>query len=562
MRTSRISRDTSKIIAASRARRPLRRAPSATNVATQDLALNTPDANPVAKVRNRESASSQNNGFQSSDSELSSPAEDQDSDFSNTITSKKRKRGQDVPVPPRVKQESKEVSIATIASPKRENGKPKKARRVPAKKTVVNGVVKVEAPPNWEEMYALTREMRNENVAPVDTMGCESLADRTASPRDQRFQTLVSLMLSSQTKDTVTSVAIKGMQDNMPGGFNLESVLAIEPQALNAFICKVGFHNLKTKYIKSAAEILRDKWNSDIPDSIAGLVSLPGVGPKMAYLCMSAAWGRDEGIGVDVHVHRISNLWGWNNTKQPEETRAALESWLPKDRWHDINNLLVGFGQTICLPVGRKCGDCKLADRGLCPSAVVGKSTKVKKEETIVKLEGTGGSTVVHDELTVSRGHDIKSEDVADIEDMGLSLRTRRARKGKPSPFQFCTNITTIITRPLLPTLSTLPTPDPLHTNFPSSHKMDGRLDPVANVDVLVMLDEVLFEWLETSLSPEEASALGLTPSLTATVPAATSITSVPHMSAGDIGILSGYIFIGLFCLLFGYILRVLLQRV
>ena len=61
-----------------------------------------------------------------------------------------------------------------------------------------------------------------------------------------------------------------------------------------------------------------------------------------------------EGIGVDVHVHRITNLWGWHKTQQPEQTRAALESWLPKEKWHDINNLLVGFGQTICLPVGRK----------------------------------------------------------------------------------------------------------------------------------------------------------------------------------------------------------------
>jgi endonuclease-3 len=75
----------------------------------------------------------------------------------------------------------------------------------------------MEPPANWEEIYALTREMRNENVAPVDTMGCESLADRTRTPRDQRFQTLVALMLSSQTKDTVTAVAMRGMQERMPG---------------------------------------------------------------------------------------------------------------------------------------------------------------------------------------------------------------------------------------------------------------------------------------------------------------------------------------------------------
>jgi endonuclease-3 len=214
-------------------------------------------------------------------------------------------------------------------------------------------------------------------------------------------------------------------------------VLALEPAELNGYINKVGFHNLKTKYIKQTAEILRDKWNSEIPDTIAGLVSLPGVGPKMAYLTMSAAWGKDEGIGVDVHVHRITNLWGWNKTQQPEQTRAALESWLPKEKWHDINNLLVGFGQTICLPVGRKCGDCKLADRGLCPSAVVAKKAKVKKEEAVVKAkdgEGEGeGEVKVQGKLTIEVD-EIKAEDVEpaipDIEDIGKERRRAPRKRG------------------------------------------------------------------------------------------------------------------------------------
>jgi endonuclease-3 len=149
----------------------------------------------------------------------------------------------------------------------------------------------------------------------------------------------------------------------------------------------------------------------------------------MAYLTMSAAWGRDEGIGVDVHVHRITNLWGWNKTQQPEQTRAILESWLPKDKWHDINNLLVGFGQTICLPVGRKCGQCKLAARGLCPSAVVAKTTKVKKEIT-VKAEG---EEVVKQEEVAAEVSEIKAEDVdlviGDIEDIGKIPERRTPRK-------------------------------------------------------------------------------------------------------------------------------------
>ena len=57
----------------------------------------------------------------------------------------------------------------------------------------------------------------------------------------------------------------------------------------------------------------------------------------------------------------------------------ALQAWLPKERWHEINHMLVGFGQTICLPVGRKCGECTLSERGLCPSAVVERKKAVKK---------------------------------------------------------------------------------------------------------------------------------------------------------------------------------------
>ncbi|KAI8943231.1 hypothetical protein NX059_001253 [Plenodomus lindquistii] len=419
MRTSRISRDTSRIIAASRAQRTARQTRTAANIAAHN-------------IQNTAAEDSDNTGNDvnaESDSELSSVPAESDSDGEAQTSTKKRKRGQTAPVI--VKEEHKEVSIATITSPQKEV-KPKKARRQPAKKVKTeDGGVRVEPPSNWEEIYALTREMRNENLAPVDTMGCESLAEKNRSPRDRRFQTLIALMLSSQTKDTVNAVAMRNLQEGMPGGFNLESVLAIEPPALNAFICKVGFHNNKTKYIKQTAKILRDKWNSDIPDTIEGLVSLPGVGPKMAYLTLSAAWGRDEGIGVDVHVHRITNLWGWHKTQNPEQTRAALESWLPRDKWHDINNLLVGFGQTICLPVGRKCGDCKLADRGLCPSSVVAKRTKVKKEEAVVKIEAPGFEESVKQEVVEVAVTDVKAEELEgampDMEDIGREPRSNYA---------------------------------------------------------------------------------------------------------------------------------------
>ena len=185
------------------------------------------------------------------------------------------------------------------------------------------------------------------------------------------------------------------------------------------------------RYLKQAAEILRDKYNGDIPPTIEGLTSLPGVGPKMAYLCMAAenGWNKVEGIGVDVHVHRITNLWGWNQTKTPEETRLALQAWLPRDKWKEINWLLVGFGQKVCLPVGRKCGECELGLRGLCKSAErkkVLEGRRVKEERTKVEADGTTVKTEDVVEETALRDVVVNEEVVSSVLDDKEPARSRR----------------------------------------------------------------------------------------------------------------------------------------
>lgn len=240
-------------------------------------------------------------------------------------------------------------------------------------------------------------------------MGCEDLFWESAPPKQQRYHTLVALMLSSQTKDTVTAAAMYRLHTELlPTGrfdaqgrpeqssLTVQNVLDSDPKHLDCLIGKVGFHNNKTKYLKATAQVLLSDHDGDVPDTLEGLVALPGVGPKMAFLCLSAAWGLDHGIGVDVHVHRITNLLGWHTTKTPEETRMWLEGWLPKDRWHEINKLLVGLGQTVCLPVGRRCGECDLQGTGLCKSEVRGwkaspRKVKVEEKKMVIKYEGMGG---------------------------------------------------------------------------------------------------------------------------------------------------------------------------
>ena len=221
-------------------------------------------------------------------------------------------------------------------------------------------------PKNWKILFDNIREMRSRGDAPVDTVGCEKSFDVTASPKEQRFQVLVSLMLSSQTRDEINNAAILRLRK---AGLSPDMILSISEDELGELIKPVGFWRKKVVYLKKTCEILKREYNGDIPDSVKGLCSLPGVGPKMAHLVMQVGWKQVTGIAVDTHVHRISNRLKFvrKPTKDPIQTEAELEDWIPRDLWTDFNSLLVGFGQTICTPVNPKCSQC--LNRNICPSS-------------------------------------------------------------------------------------------------------------------------------------------------------------------------------------------------
>jgi len=233
-------------------------------------------------------------------------------------------------------------------------------------------------PPNdWIEVLTLIKQMRSVGGAPVDTMGCEKISEDAApTAAGRRFVTLVSAMLSSQTKDQITHAATARLVEH---GCSPENIADTPVEVLDQLITPVGFHTRKAQYLKQAAKICVEKYQSDIPPDLESLMDLPGVGPKMAFLVMNVGWEQNAGICVDVHVHRIAERLGWvpefvssdNGTpkknKTPEDTRKVLESWLPKDEWVEINPLLVGHGQLTCLPRNPKCGECLV--NAACPAA-------------------------------------------------------------------------------------------------------------------------------------------------------------------------------------------------
>ncbi|XP_022761758.1 endonuclease III homolog 1, chloroplastic-like [Durio zibethinus] len=244
--------------------------------------------------------------------------------------------------------------------------------------------VEGKAPANWEKVLEGIRKMRSSDDAPVDTMGCEK-AGSVLPPKERRFAVLISSLLSSQTKDHVTHGAIQRLIHNCL--LTPNAIDKADEATIKDLIYPVGFYTRKASNMKKIAKICLMKYDGDIPSSLEELLLLPGIGPKMAHLVMNIAWNDVQGICVDTHVHRISNRLGWVSrpgTKQktlyPEETRVALQQWLPKEEWVPINPLLVGFGQTICTPLKPRCEICSITE--FCPSAfkeTSSPSSKVKK---------------------------------------------------------------------------------------------------------------------------------------------------------------------------------------
>ncbi|MDP9132405.1 MAG: endonuclease III, partial [Nitrospirota bacterium] len=165
-------------------------------------------------------------------------------------------------------------------------------------------------------------------------------------------------LLSLRTKDKTTGEASQRLfaLASTPVDMQKLSTVAIE-QA----IYPVGFFRTKTKQIQQICSQLLKQSDGLVPDRIDELLTLPGVGRKTANLVVTVGYGK-PGICVDIHVHRISNRWGYVKTKNPDETEQALRKKLPREYWITFNDLLVPYGQNICQPISPFCSQCKLVN--------------------------------------------------------------------------------------------------------------------------------------------------------------------------------------------------------
>ena len=172
------------------------------------------------------------------------------------------------------------------------------------------------------------------------------------------FRILISCLLSLRTKDKTTGEASARLYAlaHQPA-----TMLTIPLRQIEQAIYPVCFYRTKAKSIHAICHRLLEVYGGGVPDSIDELVTLSGVGRKTANLVVTVAFGK-PGICVDIHVHRISNRWGYVKTETPEETEVALRTKLPKQHWITFNDLLVPYGQHLCQPVSPFCSQCKLTE--------------------------------------------------------------------------------------------------------------------------------------------------------------------------------------------------------
>jgi len=170
------------------------------------------------------------------------------------------------------------------------------------------------------------------------------------------FHLLVACIISLRTKDAVTREASRRLFEIVSRPADLAQT---NPDRIAELIYPAGFYRTKSKQLNQIGRILVEEYHGKVPSTREDLMALPGVGRKTANLVLGLGFDTPA-ICVDTHVHRISQRLGWVRTKTPAETEAALELLLPRCWWIPVNDILVTFGQRVCLPRNPRCAQCPI----------------------------------------------------------------------------------------------------------------------------------------------------------------------------------------------------------
>jgi endonuclease-3 len=172
------------------------------------------------------------------------------------------------------------------------------------------------------------------------------------------FQQLVGCMISIRTRDEVSLPAALRLLKRAPSA---RAVARLSAGEIDELIHPATFHTAKAHQILEMAVRITREMEGELPCDFDTLTSFKGIGPKCANLALGVACG-EGGVSVDVHVQRVTNRWGYINTKTAEQTREALQKRLPQKYWIEINRLLVPFGKHVCTGHLPRCSSCPVLE--------------------------------------------------------------------------------------------------------------------------------------------------------------------------------------------------------
>jgi len=180
------------------------------------------------------------------------------------------------------------------------------------------------------------------------------------------FELLCATILSAQCTDVRVNMVTPELFRRYP---DAESLAVARPEDVQALIRPTGFFRNKTRSLIGMANAVVDRHGGLVPDSMEALRVLPGVGRKTANVILGNAFGINEGVTVDTHVSRLSQLLRLTRNTDPEGIERDLMALFPQRDWALLSHLLIFHGRRTCIARRPKCGECVIAD--LCPSAQV-----------------------------------------------------------------------------------------------------------------------------------------------------------------------------------------------
>ena len=173
------------------------------------------------------------------------------------------------------------------------------------------------------------------------------------------FEAVVAVILSAQCTDERVNKTTPALFKRCA---NIEDFANIDIKELEDLIHPCGFFKNKAKNIKLCAKQILENFNGQVPNNMKDLMSLAGVGRKTANVVLLEVFGIAEGIAVDTHAKRISNLTGLSNEKEPEKIEQDLIKVFPKEYLKDVNHLLVWHGRNTCIARNPKCDICTIKE--------------------------------------------------------------------------------------------------------------------------------------------------------------------------------------------------------